>query len=150
MSDCPPINAVIARPTLNIPHLRTYTTYIGTTHSMNAFAIFLETSTIHGLKYIATTKKYVRLFWILVICSGFSGAGYLIYQSFHAWEESPVKTTIETRPIADITFPKATVCAIVDFTIAGVHCIYFLQQHRKEIILRQSRPVVKRNSVQPL
>ena len=77
---------------------------------MNAFAIFLETSTIHGLKYIATTKKYVRLFWILVICTGFSGAGYLIYQSFNAWDESPVKTTIETRSITELAFPKVTVC----------------------------------------
>ena len=25
----------------------------------------------------------------------------------------------------EIDFPKARVCAIVDFAIAGVHCIYF-------------------------
>ena len=40
----------------------------------------------------------------------FTGAGVMKYQSFQAWDESPVNTTIETKPIADITFPKVTVC----------------------------------------
>ena len=34
----------------------------------------------------------------------------MIYQSFQDWNESPVKTTIETLPISEITFPKVTVC----------------------------------------
>merc|ERR1712197_179709 len=38
------------------------------------------------------------------------GAGALIYESFQSWDESPVKTTIETHPIEDMTFPKVTVC----------------------------------------
>merc|ERR1712218_595995 len=32
----------------------------------------------------------------------------LCFQS--SWNESPVKTTIETHPIEEITFPKVTVC----------------------------------------
>ena len=71
---------------------------------------FLESSTIHGLAYISTGRKYVRLFWILVVIAGFTGAGVIIHQSFQSWDESPVKTTIETHPIAEITFPKVTVC----------------------------------------
>ena len=71
---------------------------------------YLESSTVHGLIYIATTKKYARLFWILVVIAGFTGAIILIYKSFQSWEESPVATTIETRPITEITFPKVTVC----------------------------------------
>ena len=71
---------------------------------------FLETSTIHGLYHISSTRKNARLFWILVVIAGFSGAGYMIYRSFKTWDESPVITTIESRPIADITFPKLTVC----------------------------------------
>ena len=70
----------------------------------------LESSTIHGLAYIATGRKYVRLFWTLVVIAGFTGAGVLIYSSFQSWADSPVKTTIETHPIAEITFPKVTVC----------------------------------------
>ena len=52
----------------------------------------------------------MRLFWILVIIGGFIGAGYIIYTSFQSWADSPVKTTIETHPITEITFPKVTVC----------------------------------------
>ena len=77
---------------------------------MDNIRSFLESSTIHGLFYIASTKKYVRLSWILVVIAGFIGAGVLIFQSFDSWEESPVKTTVETVPITDITLPKVTVC----------------------------------------
>ena len=77
---------------------------------MENIKTFLESSTIHGLTYISTTRKLVRLFWITVVISGFFGAGYLIYTSFQTWDESPIKTTIETRPITELTFPKVTVC----------------------------------------
>ena len=72
---------------------------------------FLESSTIHGLVYISTTKnKFVKICWILVVIGGFTGAGVMIYNSFKSWADSPVKTTIETLPITEITFPKVTVC----------------------------------------
>ena len=77
---------------------------------MEKLNTFLESSTIHGLSYIAAGRKYVRLFWILVVIGGFSGAGVIIYQSFQSWADSPVTTTIETQPISEITFPKVTVC----------------------------------------
>ena len=77
---------------------------------MNGLKEFLESSTIHGLTYISTTRKYVRLFWIIVVIAGFSGAGYMINESFEAWNKSPTKTTVETYPISEITFPKITVC----------------------------------------
>ena len=77
---------------------------------MGIFTDFLESSSIGGLNHIATGRKYIRLFWILVVLTGFIGAGVLIYQSFESWQESPVKTTIETLPISQITLPKVTVC----------------------------------------
>ena len=77
---------------------------------MEGVRVFLESSTIHGLTYISTTQKCVRLFWFLVVVTGFVGAGYLIRESFASWSESPIKTTIETLPISDIKFPKVTVC----------------------------------------
>ena len=77
---------------------------------MEGIRTFLETSTVHGLSYISTTRKHVRLFWVFVVFSGFWTAGYLIQQSFQTWAESPVKTTVETLPITEITFPKITVC----------------------------------------
>ena len=72
---------------------------------------FLETSTIHGLVHITRTNRWkVKLFWILVVFAGFCGALIMIHKSLKAWDESPVKTTIETRPITELTFPKITVC----------------------------------------
>ena len=77
---------------------------------MEGIRSFLESSTVHGLSYISSTRKYARFFWIVVVLAGFSTAGYLIYQSFQSWADSPVKTTVETLPISEITFPKITVC----------------------------------------
>ena len=72
------------------------------------FKEFLESSTIHGLNYISKTRKFIQLMWVMVVLTGFTVAGVLIYQSFQAWTESPVKTTIETRQISEINFPKVT------------------------------------------
>ena len=65
---------------------------------MEAVRTFLESSTIHGLAYIATatSKKYVKLLWTFVVIAGFTCAGILINASFKGWNENPVKTTIET------------------------------------------------------
>ena len=77
---------------------------------MEGVRTFLESSTIHGLTYISTTQKYARLFWILVVITGFSGAGYLIKEAFDSWSESPIKTNVETMPISEMRLPKVTVC----------------------------------------
>ena len=77
---------------------------------MEGVRTFLESSTIHGLTYISTTRKYARLFWILVVITGFVGASLLIKESFDSWSKSPVKTTIKTLPISGIKLPKVTVC----------------------------------------
>ena len=77
---------------------------------MEEFQNYLESSTVHGLFYIGTTRRLVKLFWIFVVMTGFIGAGILIQQSFQSWQDSPVKTTIETRPISEVIFPLITVC----------------------------------------
>ena len=77
---------------------------------MEGVRTFLESSTIHGLSYIATTKRLIKIFWVLVVIAGFTGAGILIYKSILDWQENPITTTIETLPITDITLPKVTVC----------------------------------------
>ena len=79
---------------------------------MEAMRNFSESSSIHGLTHISSSRngKYARLFWIAIVISGFTGAGIIIYQSFHAWHEDPVKTTEDTIPINEIPFPKVTVC----------------------------------------
>merc|ERR1712074_527772 len=46
--------------------------------AMEGVRTFLESSTIHGLAYISISQKYARLFWILVVLTGFIGASLLI------------------------------------------------------------------------
>ena len=71
---------------------------------------FMESSTIHGLVYIATKKRLIRLTWICVVIAGFTGAAALIQQSFSSWADSPISTTIETLPISELDFPNVIVC----------------------------------------
>ena len=72
---------------------------------------FLESTTIHGLVYISTCKnRWARVLWICTIILGFGGAGYLIYDSFNDWAESPTVTSVETFPISDVPFPEVTIC----------------------------------------
>ena len=66
---------------------------------MENIKLFLESSTIHGLAHISSTRKTLRLFWIVVVFVGFVGAGIIIFESFQSWDESPIKTTLETLPI---------------------------------------------------
>ena len=101
---------------------------------MEGIRSFLESSTVHGLSYISSTRKYARFFWIVVVLAGFSTAGYLIYQSFQSWADSPVKTTVETLPISEITFPKITVCpprntfTDLNYDLMLVENVFFLDQ----------------------
>ena len=72
---------------------------------------FLESSTIHGLTYISTSKSRAgKVFWALVVIGGFCSASYLINNSYVEWSASPVATTIHTVPIEELPFPKVTVC----------------------------------------
>ena len=77
---------------------------------MRELKYFLESSSIAGVPYIASTRKFARIFWIFVVFGGFTGAFILIHSSFANWNQSPVSTTIETLPISEITFPNVTVC----------------------------------------
>ena len=77
---------------------------------MEGVRSFLESSSIHGLVYISTTKRLLKIFWTIVVIAGFTVAGIMIYQSVQDWKDNPVTTTVETVSIKEITFPKVTVC----------------------------------------
>ena len=77
---------------------------------MQSVRTYLESSTIHGLSYISTTRKCSRIFWLVIVIAGFSGAGVLIYDAFQSWALSPISTSEETLPMEQIKFPKVTVC----------------------------------------
>ena len=77
---------------------------------MENIKLFLNTSSINGLNHISNSSNISRVFWIFVVFVGFTASGILIHQSFESWKQSPISTTIESVPIAEITFPKVTVC----------------------------------------
>ena len=77
---------------------------------MSVLTSFLENSSIHGLGFIAQTRAFARVFWVIVVICGFSLAGFLIWTNFQNWADSPVTTTMETLPIAEAPFPRVTVC----------------------------------------
>ena len=77
---------------------------------MQGVRTYLESSTIHGLSYISTTRKCSRIFWVVIVIAGFSLAGELIYDAFQSWALSPISTSEQTLQMEQIKFPKVTVC----------------------------------------
>ena len=77
---------------------------------MELVRTFLESSSIHGLSYIASTRKVARIGWFLIVFVSFSCAANFIFASFQSWSKNPVTTTIETLPLSDIRLPKITIC----------------------------------------
>ena len=77
---------------------------------MEEFRSFLESSTVHGVSYLATTRKFARVFWLSVVTASFIIASLLIREAFKAWTDNPISTTIETKTISEIRFPKVTIC----------------------------------------
>ena len=71
---------------------------------------FFNTTSINGITFIKKSKGFARLFWILVVIGGFSGAVIMLYESFDNWRKNPISTKEETKPISDITFPNITIC----------------------------------------
>ena len=72
---------------------------------------FLESTTIHGLSYIATCRSKIgKVGWLLAVTLCFGCAGYLIQSAFSDWADSPVSTTITPHPVAHLPFPDVTIC----------------------------------------
>ena len=77
---------------------------------MDSIRNFLESSTIHGLSYISSSKVLpVRLFWILVVFGGFTVAGFLIHSSLLAWlpgsGENRKPGPVTTGSLSPVIFP---------------------------------------------
>ena len=81
---------------------------------LDGFKEFLESSTIHGVTYISTSRRLGKLFWICVVILGFLAAGFMIKNSFTDWNDNPIATTEKTLSIRDVTFPTITVCPPLD------------------------------------
>ena len=77
---------------------------------METVRTYLESGSINGLNHIAATKKWERLFWILIVILGFKISILLILEMFINWGDNPIRTDVDTLPMSEIRFPKVTVC----------------------------------------
>ena len=101
---------------------------------------FLDTSTIHGLSWISSTKRISRVFWTIVVISGFTTAIVMILQSFDNWKNQPITTTIETLRLSKLTLPNITICppkhtaTNLNFDIMEADKMVLSEEKRKEIL----------------
>ena len=65
---------------------------------------------MHDLRLVVPQSKAAKVAWIIVVCLGFLGAGYLISKSYSEWQSSPVSTSISTHSLKDLEFPSVAVC----------------------------------------
>ena len=78
--------------------------------NMETVTAYLESGSINGLNHIAATKKWAKLFWILVVNGAFIISTFLIIEMYIEWGDNPIRTNIDTLPMSKIRFPKVTVC----------------------------------------
>ena len=79
---------------------------------MDDFKAFLESSSIGGINFISTTRKFARIFWILVVLMSFTVSFIEVSNLFYNWQTNPVTTTTENLPISNINLPKEKKCVI--------------------------------------
>ena len=107
---------------------------------MELVRTFLESSSIHGLSYVASTRKVTRIGWLFIVMISFLCAVNFIFASFQSWSDNPVTTTIETLPLSEIRLPKVTVCppkntfTDLNYELKQNENITFSKESREEII----------------
>ena len=70
-----------------------------------AFSRFLEASSMHGLRYLSTSRNpWARLLWLAAIGSCVASAAAIIYLNVANWNNSPaVVTTVRPAPVEEST-----------------------------------------------
>ena len=74
---------------------------------------YFEETTVHGFQYVVTGRnRSEKIFWIILIGTGFMFSGIIIYNSILSWNNIPLQTTIEkvSKPIQHFPFPAVTIC----------------------------------------
>ena len=101
---------------------------------MECIKEFLDTSTIHGLSHISTSKSLVvKLAWACMVIASFTVAAILIHNAFTSWEKSPVITSSGTLHISNVKFPKVTVCPPKD-TNTGLNHVFEKSRYTADLL----------------
>ena len=74
--------------------------------TMEDLKSYLNQSSIHGFHYIAgSTRRTEKIFWLLMVFTGFSTAVFILRQAFNDWKNKPMVSMVTTIPIDDVPFP---------------------------------------------
>ena len=107
---------------------------------------FLESSTIHGLAHISTGKTLIiKTLWIIIVITSFCVGISLIVKSYQSWELSPIITSVDTKPISEVTFPEITVCPPIG-TNTALNLDLLAAEQVWKMVIRPGSPVGNRPS----
>ncbi|XP_065161255.1 pickpocket protein 28-like [Atheta coriaria] len=80
----------------------------------NYFTEYCDATSIHGFRYLGEQKRSCleKLWWFVTIFVSVCICTYLIVQTYHKWDRSPVIVSFATKqtPIWQIPFPAVTIC----------------------------------------
>ena len=72
---------------------------------------YFETSSIHGLAYLAGRQAWpARLVWLCLTAAAAAGCVYVMEVTVRDWYRAPVVTSVEVVPLAELKFPDVSVC----------------------------------------
>ena len=113
---------------------------------MDILKEFLESSTIHGLVYISTSKgKFLKTLWLVIVVIAFATALNLVHNSYADWDKDPVSTTVSTHPINQLPFPNVTICppkeynTALNYDLMKTSKIILSQEDREELIMESKK-----------
>ena len=86
------------------------------------FDRFCWSSSIHGTYFwIGSNTTKAKVSWFIIVIMGIIMAIWIINNSFKAWREHPVVTSVMQKSIEEIHFPAITICPMDDTRYNLVH-----------------------------
>lgn len=82
---------------------------------------YMNSSTLHGIKYIANPSPWTSLLWICIMIASITFCAILIKVQMKKFDESILTTTVAStaHPAWSIEFPAVTVCNNIVVTRSG-------------------------------
>ena len=75
---------------------------------------YASNSTVHGINYVFDESLPIleRFLWLVIVFGLGCVAMYLVYESYNAWQDNQVITTLKTlvKPVTELAFPAVTIC----------------------------------------
>ena len=92
---------------------------------------YFNDTTVHGFRYVVQGRnRFERIFWFLLIITGFVFSSDIIYRALFEWNKTPLQTTIEKVdvPVQEYPFPAVTICDPEQLQVPRRNRWLFLEQ----------------------